>query len=110
MMQNDNDKSRTAHLPRTRCTQAERDAIERKAGEAGLSLSEYQRRACLSGVVVVRNSPAYGHTLRELSAIGNNLNQIARKANIHGGFDPFLAERLQAAIAAVEVVLSEAAQ
>lgn len=105
-----NDDKRTDFLPRTRCTKSERLSIEAKARGAGVSLSEYQRRACLSGVVVVQNQRERAEVLRQLAAIGNNLNQLARKAHIQGGLNVGLQERLQHSLDALETMLDEAAR
>ena len=109
MTQTDNSK-RTAKLPPFRVTDAERSTIADRARGAGLSLSDYARRACLQGVVVARNAEGEQAAKRlafQLASIGNNLNQIARAANIHGGLDPDRAEQLSATLAALSAVLRE---
>lgn len=78
---------RTRFLPRTRCTEQERLALEEKATKAGLTLSEFQRRALLDGIVIERPSVIEPKVVRELSAIGNNLNQLVRKTHIHDETD-----------------------
>ncbi len=78
---------RTSFLPRTRCTETERLAVEKKAAQSGLSLSEYQRRAILDCVVIEQKSILESKVVRELSAIGNNLNQLVRKTHIHDETD-----------------------
>jgi hypothetical protein len=112
-MEHDDDPAgapkRTDFLPRTRCTKPERLAIEAKARDAGLSLSEYQRRACLNGVVVVQNERQRADVLRQLAAIGNNLNQIARKLHMRGDLNSPSALRLVAVLGALETLLDEAA-
>ena len=104
-----NDNKRTDFLPRTRCTKPERLSIEAKAREAGLSLSEFQRRACLNALVVVQNEKQRADVLRQLAAIGNNLNQLARKSHIQGGLRAATDERLHGALAALEGLLDEVA-
>ena len=68
-------------------TPTERAGLEAAAGEQGLRLSDYVRRLCLRGEVpeapTARRNPDAKALLFELSAIGNNLNQLARRANIH---------------------------
>ena len=53
-------------------------AIEAKAKMAGLSVADYMRRAAL-GKTIVERVPL--DLRRELGAVGNNLNQLARLAN-----------------------------
>ncbi len=108
MEQNDDDEKRTAWLPKVRATTAEREAITAKARAAGLSLSEFQRRACLSGVVVVQNERERVQVVRQLAAIGNNLNQIARKVHVQGGLDGTTTARLRDVLATLETMLDEA--
>ena len=80
-------RKRTHFLPRTHCTKSERSAIEAKAQQAGLSLSEYQRRALLKSMVKVQDNLPVVQAIKQLSGIGNNLNQLTRKAHIHGDYD-----------------------
>ena len=65
------------------CTRAERDLIELKASQAGLTISGFLRSLALSGQVVTRKSLPMevlqlSGTLNHLAA---NLNQIAKKRN-----------------------------
>ena len=77
---------RTAAL-RLQLTPAERAELENGAAEAGTHLSQYIRELCLrrsaAGIVVARakRNPEARALMRELTAIGNNLNQLARVAN-----------------------------
>ena len=55
---------------------------------AGLSVSEFQRRACLSGKVVVEEDRRVNvEAVRQLLAIGNNLNQLTKSGYIHQAID-----------------------
>ena len=74
-------------LPPCRVSEAEHSSIKSKAKEIGLSLSEYQRRACLNAEVVVRESAVEVKAVSQLSAIGNNLNQLVKKIHIHDEAD-----------------------
>ena len=58
-----------------------------KAQKAGLSVSEFQRRACNYSVVIVRESAIEKKFVNQLLAIGNNLNQLTHKAHIHEEYD-----------------------
>ena len=76
--------ARTLWLPKVRVSPEELDTIKARAEQAGLSLSEYQRRMCLSGKVSVTRKKDNVLLVRELKSIGNNLNQLARSVHIHG--------------------------
>jgi hypothetical protein len=71
-------------------TPSEREQIEKAAADAGARLSEYVRELCLrrsiAAAVVAGTSrnPAARGLMRELTAIGNNLNQLTRIANTNG--------------------------
>jgi hypothetical protein len=82
-----NDEQRTAFLPRARCTKKERLAIENKAAQAGVSLSEYQRRALLDCAIITRTPIVDVRAVVALGHIGNNLNQLIRKEHIHDEAD-----------------------
>ena len=75
-------KLKTAWLG-IRLSIAEREAIDNAAAKVALKPSEYVRRCALNGTVRVihdkrKADPAL---MLNLLAIGNNLNQIARKLN-----------------------------
>jgi len=75
-----------------RCTAAEKRRVVRDAEKAGAPLSSYVRARLLDGAGEVREDPSprparvqsRDRLVKELSAIGNNLNQIARVANATG--------------------------
>ncbi len=77
---------RTVHLG-VQLTPSERAELELAAAEAGARLSQYVRELCLrrsatpETVAGVRRNPEAKRLMHELSAIGNNLNQLARVAN-----------------------------
>ncbi len=55
---------------------------EQKAEQAGMSMSKYFRYLLLTGGMVDGNAAGDRRKLlREISAIGNNINQIAKWAN-----------------------------
>ena len=99
---------RTERLPDTRVTEGELAAIKQKARESGLpTQSEYIRRACLDAVVVVREPLADVDLIRQLAAIGNNLNQLARSANIEGWLDPVQIAELEELKTIIRTLISE---
>ena len=59
-------------------------SLKSKARLAGITLSEYVRSVIKKSEVKQRLSPEYAGYIRKLSGIGNNLNQIAKRANIEG--------------------------
>lgn len=77
---------RTVHLG-VQLTPSERAELEAAAAEVGARLSQYVRELCLRRAAAAatvggaRRNPEAKRLLHELSAIGNNLNQLARVAN-----------------------------
>jgi Bacterial mobilisation protein (MobC) len=66
----------------------ERAELETAAKEQGATLSAYVRerlfRRSAAVVAASRRNPEARELLREINAVGNNLNQIARSLNISG--------------------------
>ena len=60
---------------------AELDHLRRQAVAAGLGMDPFLRSLILGVELRPRPPDTYAALLRELSAIGNNINQLARKAN-----------------------------
>ncbi|SIR08561.1 plasmid mobilization protein [Pontibacter lucknowensis] len=67
-----------------RLTETERLLVTGKAREAGLSVSAWFRAATKKAVVVARLRPEELATLRTLSGLANNLNQLTRLAHRQG--------------------------
>jgi hypothetical protein len=69
-------------------TPSERDELDVAAAGQGATLSAYARELLFrrSAVIVAgtRRNPEAAALMRELNAIGNNLNQIARQLNTTG--------------------------
>lgn len=61
-----------------RITESEHFLVKKKAQEAGLGLSAFCRRATLKKQI---NPKADSELVRQLSQIGNNINQIAKIYN-----------------------------
>jgi hypothetical protein len=91
-------------------TPTERAELVDGAAAAGARLSEYVRELCLrrsaAPVIVagVRRNPEAKALINELIAIGNNLNQLARHANINGAMPE--AEELYAVITTVKAAMA----
>ena len=62
-----------------RCTEDERDKIKARAAQHNLKLSDYVLRSALGKKIVVANG--LDVVVRQLKALGNNVNQIARAVN-----------------------------
>ena len=88
---------------KARVSPAEHADILVRAAGAGLSSSEFLRRAALSGEVVVQQDAASGdfETIDQLRRIGVNLNQLARVANRTG----YMPDGLEEALAKVDRLL-----
>ncbi len=69
-------------------TPTERDELDAAAMRQGATVSAYTReclfRRSAAIVAATRRNPEAAALMRELSAIGNNLNQIARQLNTTG--------------------------
>ena len=62
-----------------RCTVDERDKIKSRAESHSLSLSDFILRSALGKKIVVVNG--LDEVVRQMKAIGNNINQLARAVN-----------------------------
>ena len=71
--------------------------LKAKAREAGISISECVRQSVLGSVIKQRLTPETNTLIRKLCGMANNLNQIARKANVQG-YQNAQNENLQLAI------------
>ncbi len=58
--------------------------MKKRAEKTGLSLSDYCRQMVLTGQAQVKLSPEENAVLNQVARMGNNLNQIAHKANADG--------------------------
>lgn len=63
-------------------SEPEQRRLQENAAASGLSRSEYIRRLIMGQEIRPRPPDEYAALLRELSAIGNNINQLAHTANI----------------------------
>jgi len=69
-------------------TPSERSELDAAAAQQGATLSQFSRellfRRAAAVVAATRRNPEAAGLMRELSALGNNLNQIARQLNTTG--------------------------
>lgn len=91
-------------LPKIRVSQSELDAIAARCREAGLTMSAYIRTMAIEGAVIQRDDGLADKKLIAgmLGAIGNNINQLSRRANVQDNIDPLLADELREALARVK--------
>jgi hypothetical protein len=59
-------------------------ALKAKATQVGMTCTELARQAIIGCQIRQRLTPEQMDCIRKISGIGNNLNQIARKANAEG--------------------------
>ncbi len=70
-----------------RLTEEELEIINKKVSDTTLSRESYIRQVVLGNEIKPTPPIEYNELKRELSAIGNNLNQIARVANRTGSIN-----------------------
>ena len=68
----------------TKLTELQYYAIRKRAGEAGLRVSEYVRQAVVSGEVIPRLNRQGADTISKLAGEANNVHQMAHRANAGG--------------------------
>jgi hypothetical protein len=59
-------------------------SLKTKAKSAGISRSDFVRQCISVSKIYPRLTPELNDYIRKLSGMGNNLNQIARRANVEG--------------------------
>lgn len=65
-------------------TDQEHDHLKRQAEISGLKIDPFIRQLIMGVALRPRPPDTYAALLRELSAIGNNINQLAHQANARG--------------------------
>lgn len=76
------ENDRRQHVAKVRLSDAELAQVRVAAARAGMPISTFLRRAALGMSVRARPSGDQAALIRQLAAVGNNLNQLAREANI----------------------------
>jgi len=87
----------------TKLTELQFYAIRKRAGEAGLHVSEYVRQAVVSAEVTPRLNRQDADTIRKLAGEANNINQLAHRANA-GGFALVAVELVKLKNRIVEII------
>lgn len=91
----------------------ERRILGEKSSQAGVSISSLIRRAALDLKLKPRPARIDAEAMRELSAIGNNLNQLARALNQCGStgtIDPVLLANLRRQLDTIQTAMLEVAK
>jgi hypothetical protein len=101
---------RTAHFG-LQLTPSERAFLEKQAKRRGMGVAEYVREKCFKRPdkePEVKRDPVSKELIHEFRALGNNLNQLARIANINGEIrrEGDLDQTLKAVRAAIAKVLA----
>ena len=81
----DESERRTATVT-VQLTPSERATLDERVAAGGVRMSDYARAALL-GFAITKKEPIEDSILRELWAAGNNLNQLAKRANITDEID-----------------------
>ena len=87
----------------TKLTELQYYAVRKRAGEAGMRVSEYVRQAVVSAQVTPRLNRQDADTLRKLAGEANNINQLAHRANA-GGFALVAVELVKLKNRIVEII------
>src|SRR5215212_3159131 len=102
---------RSVHLG-VQLTPTERDELEAAATRQGASISVYARellfRRSAAVVAATRRNPEAKALIRELSAIGNNLNQLMRHANSTGELGPERSAEVDETLLAIKAAAARA--
>ena len=64
-----------------RLTENEKEYVSDKAKSVNMSTTAYARKMVLDGAIVYRDPTIYSKWMKELNAIGVNINQIAHNTN-----------------------------
>lgn len=62
-------------------TENELDMIDKKAAVAELDRSKYLRKMAIEGLIIKRDFTEVEQLVYEINRIGNNINQVAKRAN-----------------------------
>ena len=81
-----------------RVDQKEYESIKKNATRAGLTISQYARKAMAEDIIVEAPPADLNYLLREMKRAGSNLHQVLRKLNILGIAHPLELERVAADI------------
>jgi hypothetical protein len=100
-------RNRTVRV-RVWLTEAEAAKLNEAVASSGLSRESYIRTLINGFVPIAKPPPDYHKMARELHSIGNNLNQIALRANATGDMNAPRYEKNAAALRRVTAEITEA--
>ena len=66
-------------------TENEKVCIQERASSVNMKPSAYARKIMINGAIIYRDATLYSKCVKELNAIGKNINQIAHNTNALGG-------------------------
>lgn len=97
-------------IPSFRVNENEYAEIEKRWKASGLSSrSDFLRQNSLKDIVIIDNNERENAKLiSSIAALGNNLNQLTRIANIHGMLQPEEIQRFNELIMVIRVYLNKA--
>lgn len=103
-------KKRKKVIPAFRVNDNEYAEIETRWKASGLSSrSDFLRQNSLKDIVQVnQNKRNDAKLIASIGALGNNLNQLSRNANIHGMLQPDEIERFNDLIITIQTILNGA--
>ena len=81
-----------------RLTESEKEHLKRQAAITGFKVEPFIRSLIMNSKLRPRPPDEHGKIIRELSAIGNNVNQIARVANSLGKINYNELQKMQVAL------------
>lgn len=67
-----------------RLSEKEYAHLKEQAGLVGLKIEPFLRNLIMGVKMKPRPQEEWAELIRQMSAVGNNINQIAHRANIHG--------------------------
>ena len=107
-------KNRQGVKPRknytVRLSEQEQKTLLKKAGECGMKPSQYIRKLITEGGMVDMSLPEQRRDLiNQIARIGNNVNQIAHRANADGWISEWDVERVIAKMEEVKELMREVA-
>ena len=91
-----------------RLSEDDASKLDKAVKESGLSRAAYIRSLIRNLIPIAKPPPDYFKMMRELHSIGNNLNQIAARANATGDIDAARYERNVAELRRVTSKITEA--
>lgn len=90
-----------------RLTKQEKDHLDKQARLAGMKMEPFVRNLIAGSYIRERPAEYWGEMIRQLSAIGNNINQIAHIANATESVDKEELQETQRLIKEVWKIVKE---